>query len=441
MNTMRDSFEALADTPAPPSRLSADDVYAAAWRRRHRRTAVGLAGGVGGAVAVLLAASLGVNALRQPAGGGAAGTPPSPAGYGTVISAATTGADHLFAGVRVCPDEQCVNQLLGSDDAGATWSVRQPDAGDGQIYTPAPGVLMETSNTDNDHYDGTPANGPKEYRRARISTDGGRTWRDVRTDTRTVPAVAAGGWTACADALSLPGLGGDSCRLVAVDPATATAAPLANQPSVDNATLVAAPASAGIWVTGRDAGHNAYPVVAASHDGGQTWSVQRLEDDRQNIAGGATSGGPPAFATIDGVTAYILVFVPDPTSTGNATTAPGTGPAVRVYGTTDGGRNWQRLGPERPVPRGSQRETFLTADGTQVILTRSDPPQQWYASSGGDPFSRVELPGFGDHLAFSGIRPTVLVTGPGAYLAFDESALYRSTDGRHWTRTLVRPPR
>jgi hypothetical protein len=27
------------------------------------------------------------------------------------------------------------------------------------------------------------------------------------------------------------------------------------------------------------------------------------------------------------------------------------------------------------------------------------------------------------------------------YLAFDNTALYRSADGIHWTRTLVQPPR
>ena len=81
-----------------------------------------------------------------------------------------------------------------------------------------------------------------------------------------------------------------------------------------------------------------------------------------------------------------------------------------------------------------------SGDGTPVILADENKPQQWYTGGdGGSAYGPARLPGLGNDLAPS--RPLVQVVAPGLYLTFDSTALYRSTDGLHWTRIVPRPAR
>src|SRR3954447_11984659 len=90
---------------------------------------------------------------------------------------------------------------------------------------PAPGVLSQTPGVSNTDYDGTPAHGPKIFWHQQISTDGGRTWRAVTNVTQPVTEVPPGGFVKC-----IGGNTEEACTLVAVDPVTARAAPLATPP-------------------------------------------------------------------------------------------------------------------------------------------------------------------------------------------------------------------
>ena len=62
VNRIEDQFRDAAETDMPPSRLSADEVYVAAWRRRRRRAATWTAAGL---VAALVVAVVGIDVLRS----------------------------------------------------------------------------------------------------------------------------------------------------------------------------------------------------------------------------------------------------------------------------------------------------------------------------------------------------------------------------------------
>src|SRR5699024_2358646 len=74
VNMLHEKFEELAGAAGPPSRMSADDVYTAAWRRRRWHTSAWVAGGL---ATGLLATALGVTTLRHPSDAGPAQPPPS----------------------------------------------------------------------------------------------------------------------------------------------------------------------------------------------------------------------------------------------------------------------------------------------------------------------------------------------------------------------------
>ncbi|MCM0673647.1 glycoside hydrolase [Micromonospora phytophila] len=447
---MRARFEEVAETAAPPSRLSADAVYAAAWRTRRRRTTAWMVGGI---VTGALVAGMGLDALRAPADKTIAQDPepaqtadgwPAETRDGTVISAAAADASHVYAGVNACSWKDsvrhCTAQLVGSDDAGRTWTIRQTDFGDGQVAVPAPGVLLQTIETINEAYDGSSSAGPKTVLQPRISTDGGRSWRDVQAVTEAVAEVPAGGWIQCA-----PSTADRPCTLLAVDPATARSAPLAGQPALDIQGPVGAPTSAGFWITGHERGKDHRPAVAVSLDRGRTWSVHAFGQGEADFPVTATYASAVP-SSVDGVTGYTIISVPNPSDTTGASPTSATTASLKqlIYRTGDGGKTWQRVNPDQTLPRGNYEDgdSYVAADGTHVVLTSADGPQRWYASSdNGNTYRPANLTGLGDDLLVSGMRAPVLVTAPGVYLAFNNTALYRSTDGIHWTRTLVQPPR
>jgi hypothetical protein len=437
VNRLRARLEDVADTAAPPSRLTADAVYTAAWRRRYRRTR---AWTVGGIAIVALVVALSVNASRPPATDPTTPHPdpaltadgwPADTHDGTVISAAATDADHLYAGINACPVDadgrHCTARLVGSDDAGRTWTVRQSDFGDGEVAAPAPGVLLQTIGSVNDQYDGSSSSGSKMVWQPRISTDGGRTWTDVKAVTQPVAQVPAGGWIQCA-----PGTIDEPCTLLAFDPVTAHSAPLSVQPALDVDLPADVPTSAGLWVTGHERGPDQRPAVAVSLDHGRTWSVHVF---------GSGEAGFPALgpfdtaepSSVDGVTGYTIIAVAGVTS----------GLTQFVYRTVDGGATWHRVNAAQTLPAGNYPGgSYVAADGTHVVLASFGPPQRWYTSGDkGATYRQTTLTGLADDLQPSGLRPPILVTAPGVYLASDTSALYRSTDGLHWTRTVIRPPR
>ncbi|WP_326999834.1 glycoside hydrolase [Dactylosporangium sp. NBC_01737] len=434
---MRARFDEAADVDAPPSRLSADGVYAAAFQRRRRRAT---AWTVCGTAVVALVAGLGTGLLGAPSGTpapaqSAEGRPPG-VRDGSIVTIAAADAEHLYAGVWGCTGSggaaQCTLNLVGSDDGGRTWTVRMRNF-DGDLYAPATGSLLRILEKDNDD-----PQGPKLLHVPWVSRDGGRTWVELRAGAGTMPQVPAGGWIQCAAPQRL----GDPCVLIGADPVNARSAPLATQPDLDVDGIVGAYADGRLWVTGRERTGEHRPAVAVSRDGGRSWSA--------HVFTRAETGESPSDqysfvrpASTDGVTGYTIISTPDPTdSTGvGPTTRATAGIKTLVFRTGDGGLTWQAVHPSQTLPRRyyQDADAYVAADGSHVVLTSDNPPYTWYTSTdGGNSYHPANQPGLGGALLHKdGAR--VLAAGPGAYLAFDDEALYQSADGLRWTRSVIRP--
>ncbi|MFC4042550.1 hypothetical protein ACFO1B_29330 [Dactylosporangium siamense] len=407
---MREQLDEIA-AAAPPSRLSADAVYAAAFRRRHRRVAAWVGGGVvAGALAVSLAA-------------GALGLPPAtpmqaPRGDGRIFAVAAADAEHLYAEVGNCGGG-CTLDLVGSDDGGRSWTVRTRNL-TGDLSAPAPGSLLRMVETGTE--------GPLPLHVPWVSRDGGRSWAEVRAGGGAVAEVAAGGWLQCASPRGI----NDPCTLIAVDPVNARSAPLAGPPDLFLDEPVDVPVAGGFWVTGRDRGGQR-PAVAVSRDRGRTWSTHVFT---------ATETGDADLdmlrfmgaASTDGVNGYTIMTAADPKGAATA------GVQALVFRTGDAGNTWQRVHPTQTLPRRYYigGDSYVAADGSHVVLGTDDPPDRWYTSSdGGNSYHPASQPGLGaELLQQSNVR--VVVAAAGAYLAFDAGALYRSADGLRWTRTVIR---
>ncbi|GIJ54528.1 WD40/YVTN/BNR-like repeat-containing protein [Virgisporangium aurantiacum] len=439
VNRIYERFMDAADGDMPPSRLTADEVYAAAWRRRQRRVEVWTAVAV---VALLVATIVGMQVRKPPAGHEVAVPPtptptPSPLGGlpngtrdGGVVFAAATDADHLYAVITRCPGTDCTTQLLGSDDAGATWTLRSTDLGDPSndyyVTAPAAGVLYRTvERTD------VVESGPvTKVRIPKISTDGGRSWTDVQATTTPVTSVPANGWLECRNIPSqhpCPGL-------VVVDPATARSAPLATPPGFTVSSVVNVPAAAGFWVEGYDEEKKA-PAVAVSTDRGRSWTVHAFAAEPRES--GVTA------ASVDGVTGYAVVSEYHAGKTTRANPTPGPASSTHhVYRTGDAGQTWQRVDSGTAL-FGNQvdlQASFVARDGTHFVMTVSGWVQQWYVSrDNGHSYEPAGPTGLTPYLGLANAPMFGVVThAPGLYLAFDVDSVYRSTDGLRFTRHPVR---
>ncbi|HEY2672998.1 MAG TPA: hypothetical protein VGJ07_21900 [Rugosimonospora sp.] len=442
MNQLRQLFRDLADVPAPPSRLSAASVYAAASRRRRTRFGAAAAG-VASAVAVVMVGAFGGLGAT---GDGTPNPVPSPGWQnyihdGAVLSVAAADRDHLYAVIAACPSKDphyeepwnCNDQLFGSDDSGRTWTLRDRNIDRQSVAALAPGVLttdpdvarqnggIEQSRQSPPSKPGTLAPSSAGPQPVSISLDGGHTWSrwTARDNPTPVPAVPAQGWLACH--WTRPQTG---CTLYANDAGTGRSSPLANPPGLDVEQVDDLPATAGIWVSGQDP-HSEYPAVGVSTDQGRTWTTHVFGPGESDHPAGGSYLQAAAPASIDGRTAYTVV------EASNYEGAPGK---AFVYRTSDGGATWQRMDPGHTLSFTADGQSYLAADGTHVVYNLGRVPAVWSISgNGGESYQpATRLTGLG------ALRdPRGLAVAAGAYLAWDNDNVYRSADGIHWSRLPV----
>jgi hypothetical protein len=151
---------------------------------------------------------------------------------------------------------------------------------------------------------------------------------------------------------------------------------LPNQPGLGGARLVTGVAlDKGIWVTGVNE-RTGELAVGVSRDTGRHWTVTGL--------GAAPGTDPPAFASYDGHTGYLL------TRTASQDLA--------LYRTGDGGQTWRRLAAALPWPRGSDPAAgyglIVRPDGSLLAWLNTSPATVYVQSTdGGASFTEAAGPG------------------------------------------------
>ncbi|GIJ60235.1 WD40/YVTN/BNR-like repeat-containing protein [Virgisporangium aurantiacum] len=412
-------------------------------RRRRRNAAASVVAGLTAAVVAAVGLTTGPGDGQQPAA-----TPtPTPsvdmnAGWPRWTDVVAAKADELYAVSERC--RTCGPELHVSADAGRTWSRRAvpPSTTPGADIRPsgfldavAPGVLLwsdrlivtipesgatgavDAYESFKSAYDGRTVSPEQRFW---ITRDGGRSWQRPGVDEQPVDAVPAG--TRVVDC----GMVKEEtpCRLYAVNPETGRFAPLANQPTGVRYAQgwlghqVDVPVSGRLWVPGLDPASNK-PAIAASPDGGRTWTTHVFTDGvpAQDTLRFVATMYLPAVAAGDGATAYVLTYRTDLKHD--------------AYRTTDGGVTWERV-PGGPIPEVPDAG-YVTADGAHVVKNGSD--------------FRVFRPGAGGYapVTLSGypadVRRLTQVTSQqatGRYVVTSGEVLSVSDDGWTW-RTVDMP--
>lgn len=413
MTGLREMFADVATEPGPPSRLNADELFAAGRGRRRRRR-VAMAGAVTGA---LVAAVLGVAGVR---GAAQAERPPlrpaeppattGPVGTGLAQWAGAADANHLYQGFMPCtalrPEPVGCDKLKlrvsASSDGGRTWGPLGAPIAYADLAVLGPARLAAVRSES-----------------VMVSTDGGGTWTTARVGPD-VPAAPPGAPVLCLDlGVSTP------CVLSIVDAVAGTYAALAKQPPIEPVPgASAAPTSATrdgdrLWVAGLSG--DGQPAVAHSVDAGRGWTVRTLPSCKIRCSAPELVAGP-------GGVVYALVDAP--------------GADRRWVFRWRGSGAWAAVDGVDAVPFAAgepQSWGYVAGDGRLVLADwvtggakDVDHLRYWAAASvaGGD-FRVVSPEGLPD-----GAYP-VRRTGDGLYyaLSFSEQTLYRSTDGWHWSAT------
>jgi len=359
-------------------------------RRARRRTAAAT-----GAVVVAVAGGLWAG---TPGADGPSGVAASPSGGPVLVWAAAGDADHLYGLLS----EPAGSRLVGSDDGGRTWTVRQAawSGEGGRPRVAAAGTLLAPAVHEKPPVRGRPA---------RLSTDGGRTWADLATATSPVARVPAAGWLACAGELT----GQDTCDPWVVDPGARRAGPLATPPDLTVRDVPELPPAAGLWVTGVDGSGRA--AVGVSRDGGATWSTHGFPVP-EGRSGDLVHLPRVRLSTRDGRTVDAVV---------------GNGLSDYGFRSTDGGRTWHATNGGAPLPGALDVDdpAVTLPDGTHVLQRRD-----------GDRIRPLFGGGAAGYVA-DGDRQwpaTAAHTAPdGTLVSRDWDNLYLSTDGAAWFEVPV----
>ncbi|SCG57775.1 hypothetical protein GA0070609_3354 [Micromonospora echinaurantiaca] len=417
MKELRELFEEAVDS-APPSRLVADEVYAAGRRRRRRRTVTNCAF----AVALVLAAGTVVASMvrQEPSVSGdmriyqkqsLPGVLPHP---GERINwARAADARHLYLMMSTqCPSKPCAKdlmQLVGSDDGGRTWSDRGGPMNVASFAVLGPGRLLAAVLPEPPDAGGSTL---------QVSTDGGRIWHKVLRASA-VEGVSTGSTAVCwpeSDKVTEP------CTVHALDPVSHRIARLANQPPVTQGEGLSIAQSAGrLWASGVDPA-TGWPAVAMSRDAGRSWVTKVFADAPACPPEGcpapslATDVGPTGYAVIDGARRRAVYRY------------------VENGGQAGGG--WHRVPGVDNVPADPDGSpSFVTSDGTHVLSEvlpqrgQNVDGYRWWAARSDGVYQPVELAGL--PATVHSVRRTL----DGWYYthSYTDGVLYGSTDGWQWS--------
>jgi hypothetical protein len=426
MTELRELFGEAANSASPPSRLVADEVYAAGRRRRRRSVLAAGAAAVATGVVVAIAAIATTGAAqvvtREPSVGGAASTSQQaspgvlPHSGERIQWAGAADAQHLYvtmstqASCTQAPCAKSVVQLVGSADGGRTWTDRGAPINAVQFGVLGPDALTAAV---------LPAQPGTGSLTPQTSTDGGRTWHTPERGPA-VGAVPTGSVAVCSSDPDAAPKAGTPCTLHALDPVAHRIAPLTSQPPLTPTDELLVEQSAGqLWAPGTDPA-TGRPAVAVSADAGRTWATQVFADAPTCLAEGCR---PPYVAT-GGRAVYVVIV--------------GAQHHAAYRYSADGGR-WQRVPGADSVPEDRLTggvQSFVTADGTHVLLEVVTKRGQgvdgfrfWAARGASAAYQPVELEGL--PATVYPIRRTPV----GWYFthSYTDNAIYGSTDGWHWS--------
>lgn len=369
------------------------------WRRRVRRRLAGIAAVI---VGVVVAGSA-VLVI------GGSGTGTLPADESALSWIFAVDADHLYAVRPGC--EGCPEELLGSDDGGATWTRRTDRTDPSFRLTVGPrGALL---------VEGIRAPGASAPTHAgdvsgtAISADSGRTWTSVVDNPQPWPSLPAGAILSCGS--------GTGCPLGAIDPQTGRNSPLPGQPPASGSRRTYS-ARGTIWV---DPQVLSALSTSVSRDGGRTWSTE-------------SQTCQPAGCGLD----YTLTPGLDGSTVFRVRLANPTG-EVAFLRSVDSGRTWQRFavtGAPATSSYGGQAAGIVAPDGSLIVAHfggAGTDLETWILGPGDTAPRTVQLTGLPEHLggtlasALSGNADTGYLLKGAGY------TVYRSLDGLTWWPLLV----
>ena len=330
---------------------------------------------------------------------------------GRMEQALATDADHLYAVQLRCTtadENSCASVLYGSDDGGKTWTERKRGIASG-LQALAPGVLgaFITTSVSSVAY--------------RISADGGRTWKDSKPASGTIPAVPAGGWPTCVEEQRR-----DSGRCAVLRGRSQTGAQrkLASQPSTIRLQDISrTPPGTGLWATGY-VQQGRYTGVAVSHDNGRTWSTHVFGQDEPDYPTDINNQ-QVGIATVDG---------DHRVRRRHRRRQRRQEPAARLP--------QRRRRAHVAAGRPGARAAVAAARRTRVRHRRRHPGR---ADRDRRPrrvvhrHRRLHEAGTDDRSRARRRHGQPVRYAPGVYTAFDRTGMYTSPDGLHWTRHEVRP--
>ncbi|MFY1597170.1 hypothetical protein [Micromonospora sp. WMMD737] len=394
--------ETVADAVRQPP---LGDLRRAARGRRCR-----WATGAGLAVVVALAGVALVPSVRDPGGGDWAAPDPSEQPIEGVVSELFLLAERVAVGVEV--RDPCRISFTATEDAGRTWSPWRTAAYDGACVTTPDADGFGVSDVRYSVLD------QRTYLvsvdgQAVLSTDGGRTWRDVESAVIDVPAFPARArpvtcQTGC----------GAMKRPLAVEPGTGRVYRLKNLPATHARVSMDRSGDGALWFVQSSPEYGGAAHVAHSVDRGATWISSQVPE-------GVTA---VALAAVSGQEAYLLTE-PRPAS-GNG---PPTG-SSRLLHTTDAGLSWTDVGTDLPA-NSILRPFTIGRDGILLVgepFAGGATGYVWVSRDGGRHFTRSERSGTEGTV---GVAPGLIWLGGRDVLNLPATAHVQvSADGETWSR-------